>query len=266
MPYTAEQRRANLAKGRATQAAKKAAHAVADPPDPDTDSDDLLTQLGQALLGASKKKADSGKVLRQLEDILGQLDPKEHPELLSDPTIQAFIDRLADQRAQAAEHQDDPPGTVYGNGLAVTAKPWTWRHVEFLHQQDPEGMFKKKTIIPSRTEQIIINQLGVWFPEGQEITFYAPWVDQYIAGLAAGRSVERHRQWLMKVGPWAPGIPVELQPKPEADWLEDSNGVSTRAAGAGMYLPGSGWNPAVDGRHAMPAAAEGAPNGEAAAE
>lgn len=211
-----------------------------------------MKELAALVVQAVSQDAEQDKILDQFTNLLSQIDFKRHPELRDHPAMQNLMQQAFDVEREAPKPNERlAPGTVLGDKINSPIVPWTWEHVKFLHDVEPEGMYRMKTVMCTKTEQVIINGLSCWFPEGQEITFYAPWVDDYMKSIRAPRDFHRHMQWLFKQGPWGPNVPVELQPAPDPDWLQD-DGLRMRAEGEGMYRPGMGWNPAVDGKRWIP--------------
>jgi hypothetical protein len=208
---------------------------------------------------AASKDDEEEKILAQFTALLERIDLKKHPELRDHPAMQGLIQKAFDSDA-VPESKGMPPGTVIGSGLNANAVPWTWQHVQFLHDAEcdcgndperscnPKAMYRFDRFTSPRTQQVIINGLSVWFPANEEVRWYKPWIDTMRASMTAEKDAERRAQWFYKVGPWAPNIPAELQPQPNPDWLEGDTVFSSRAVGDGMYRPGMGWNPNVDGR------------------
>ena len=213
-----------------------------------SDASDPLKELAALVVQAVSKDAEQDKILDQFTSLVSRIDFKKHPELRDHPAMQNLLQQAFDAEQKAPKPSSRlAPGTVMGDKINSPIVPWTWDHVKFLHDEEPTGMFRMKTVMCTKTEQVIVNGLSCWFPEGQEITFYAPWVDTYMQSIRSGREFGRHMNWLFKQGPWGEHVPPEMQPDPDPDWLTDE-GLHMRAEGQGMFRPGMGWDPKVDGK------------------
>src|SRR5216684_1059143 len=114
---------------------------------------DPLKELAALIVQAASSDAEDDKVISQFTALLGRIDFKKHPELRDHPAMQHLIEQAFDNEGvMSVASERTPPGTVEGTGLNAHATPWTWDHVKFLHDKEPEGMFKLKTVMCTKTQ------------------------------------------------------------------------------------------------------------------
>ena len=167
MPFTKET---------AAELGRKGAHkrhgttAVADPPGPPPggvavlDSpDETLQQLAEfaGLLSDSyaKRKATS-QTLDKVAELLNNLDPVAHAELLSHPVVEKLTGEVIKAKEQSGELM---PGSSLGQ--AIGKKPWTWRDLA-------EDKMEWATYTPRRTVPVTYNGLTYYFQE--DVTVRCP--------------------------------------------------------------------------------------------
>lgn len=186
---------------------------------PTEGADEMLASIGKALMELAGEKGQQEKAITQLADMLGKLSPKDYPALAANESIQAFIEKMAEQKASAS---DDPPGTIYNRGtLAEHKKPWSWRDLK-----DAETV----TFTPNETRLLVWNGLALTVVAEQENTVPAIFYGVYLESVRATKFGREHMEWLMRKrdGPTHPD-------------MVSPDGVRARStADQGWYQPGAG--------------------------
>lgn len=207
MPADPEVLRERLRKAREAKAAK-AATIVAEP-DLDSDDDDVLGQLAATILKARDKKANQRKILLDLAEILDKIDPKEHPELAEDPTIEAFVERISDMRVKKAQEEGLPPGTVIGNpnSLSATIVPWT--EADLTHPKwgclKEDGTPNYVTFTPNETIPVWYNGIRCQFIADEEITVLKCFYDVYQEHKRQSREGDQRKAYMFGKSNTLPG-------------------------------------------------------------
>lgn len=228
MPLTIEERRANLAKGRATAAANRAARPATPAPPPEAeedDGDDVISQLLNTLQAVKSKKVKQAEALRQLGTLLDQLNPKDHPELVDDPTIAAFVEQVTSNRIQQAEKLGLPPGTQVGTGMGQDGVPWhytdlpkycrkplpghekDWMVALPGHEGEPLNISNSRiieefsepdliTFIPNQYIPITWNGLTCYFHADEPLTTYKVFYDTWMESKRLGRIGDQHKAYM----------------------------------------------------------------------
>src|SRR5579859_8107482 len=156
--WTPEQRKAASERAKArlagnTATAERPVAASADP----------LKDLAALIVQATTKDAEESKILDQFTSLIGRIDFKKHPELRDHPAMQGLLEKAFVREDNIPEADGRvAPGTVRGEGLNAQAVPWTWAHVNFLADKEPDGMFARVKFMPERTQTVIWNGLQVW--------------------------------------------------------------------------------------------------------
>ena len=168
-----------------------------------TDDSDVLTQLARTLMQAASKKANQKKVLDDLGRILDQIDPKAHPELAEDPTIQAFVEKIGGARIQQAQARGMPPGTVVGTGMAAQALPWTLNDVVNLVKNE-HGEPVYVTFTPTETTPVFFNGVRCQLIADEEVTIPKAFYDLYQESRRLTRLGEQHKAYMMGKSSYLP--------------------------------------------------------------
>ena len=194
--WTDEQRKAASERAKARWAGSAA---VAEPEAPaEADDDDVLRTLAATLLKAADKKANQRKTLEELGAVLDRIDPKDHPELADDPTIQAFVEKITGIRVEKAREEGKPPGTVIGSGLNAEVVPWT--EADLTNKKwgclNEQGEPWYVTFTPNETIPVFYNGIRCQLIADQEITCLKCFKDVYDEHKRLMRVADQHRQYM----------------------------------------------------------------------
>lgn len=190
-----------------------------------------LAALGQALMNAASEGAtaeEQAKALATLREVLPKLDFKKFPALRDDPTIEAFLEQLSEERANAA---DVPPGTVIDRG-----KP-TERIKDWTEQDLKKSGMPIVTFTPMETIPIIWNGLRCQLIAGEEITTFKCFKDVYDEHVFETRFADAHKAWLFQQ---RANLPHPDMANPDAIRARATGSGGTMAIGAGLFEPGAG--------------------------
>lgn len=181
-----------------TKAAKREARqATATPTSgPKEDAGDLgalLAGLGAAIQKEGVNKQERARAIEQVEGLIGQLDPKDYPELAKSPAMQAFLEVLAEHKAESAP-ATDPPGTIYRdkNGIAVSKKPWTLR--------DCYEQYLLVEFTPLESKLVLFAGVPWYFVAEETVRVPKIFVDTYLESRRQTRVAYEHAQYLFKKG------------------------------------------------------------------
>ena len=198
-----------------------------------------LAALGQALLSAASStatKADQEAALAALAEALPKLDFKRFPELRDNPVIEAFLEQLSEQRAEAT---DVPPGTIIDKGKPTERiKDWTERDLA------KSGM-QIVSFTPMETIPVVWNGLRCQLIAGEEITTYKCFKDVYDEHIFETRFADAHKRWLFQQ---QQGLPHPDMANPDGIRARATGSGGTLAIGAGLFEPGAG--EAAEGKEA----------------
>lgn len=189
--WTPEERKA------ASDRAKQRWHQRQESPPPaptelDTDDDDVLGQLMATLQQAKAKKVKGTQLLEQLGSLLDQIDPKDHPELADDPTIQTFLEKIGEARLKKAEKDGLPPGSYVGTGLAQQDVQWKLADVN----RRPDGSKELVTWTPAETILIGYNGVFCQAVADVEMTTEKAFKDLYDEHRRATREAQEHKAYM----------------------------------------------------------------------
>jgi hypothetical protein len=166
----------------------------------------FAADLGKAVSAERADARSATKILDQIGDLLGQLDPKTHQSLLDHPVVDKFLEI---KTAQVAAN-DDPPGTPYGNGLGAYQKPWEWRHLRRPEDVDPT--WRPGQPQPPNTmlwvqftpqENIVVTWNGLRWNFFADMETYCPkcFVDLYQHRRHESRMADQHKRYMFGQGP-----------------------------------------------------------------
>jgi hypothetical protein len=187
--------------------------------EPESDGDDAISQLMATLAAVQSKKLKQTDALKQLGGILDQLDPAKNADLLDDPTIAAFVERVTTQRVAQAEKLGLPPGTQVGTGLGQDGVPWHYTDLPKYcrrrlagHEQDAVTTEENSeldlvTFIPNQTTSVTWNGLTCHFHADEPLTTYKPFYDVWMESKRLGRIGDQHKAYMFGS---SDQIPAEL--------------------------------------------------------
>jgi len=220
---------------------------VADQPEPESEeprgivdaADDLIAQLGQALLQSGKSRAERNRQLSEVERVLSKLSPRDFPDLADNPVVLRFLDAMAERQAEL--HPQDPPGTIYNKGtLAANKKRWQWSDLRPVYDSDGKlirGM-PEITFTPIETIPVTYNGLTLMLIAEQEMTIPKCFYDIF---MERRRGLETAREHAAVLFRQRGGIdPTRADPSVMGE-------ATARVRGHGMgsegYRPGAGMFP-----------------------
>lgn len=218
----------------ATLEPPQAAEEAASPKDEEPASEDVLKQLAGLFAEASGQKSNREKAVTEAIDLLGKLDPFKYPDIADNPTVQAFVEKVQQQRAQST---DVPPGTIIGTGMAAFKKPWTKNDLLKSKDLTPEeararGWIEWVEYRPIRNFDVTWQGIRIIWPARRLGRFPKAHVDVFEGSLDAELWNEQHAGWLFNV----PGVDIHADyfttNAPRAKAMDMSKGE--------YYQPGAG--------------------------
>lgn len=205
MPFTDEMRQRAAEVRRQNREAREAAAsstAVAERPtieeDAEPDSENVMAKLASLFSQAATEKKGRDRAINEALDVLGKLDPIKYPEIADNDQVQAFIEKVQQQRAQSS---DVPPGTIMGSGLAAYKKPWTVGDLlkgRGMPAQEAiaNGFIEWVMYRPMKNFDVTWQGIRILWPARREGYFPKSHVDQFEQSLDAEEFAEQHAAWL----------------------------------------------------------------------
>lgn len=210
MPLSLEERKAALARGRATaaanRAAKKAEQAAppAPPPAPELSAFD---RLEQAVAERAAEKERRRKVLEMVD---------AQPELADDPEIVALLDQLGvdhpKRKTEGLRPGSRPMVRDEKGNMIQSLDSVDWKESDLTHPEwgcvNPDGTPQYVTFTPNETIKVWYQGIRCQFIADEEITCLKCFKDVYDEHKRATRIAEQHKAFMFGQTDY---LPRELQ-------------------------------------------------------
>lgn len=200
----------------------------------DPTSEDVLAQLAGLFQQASSAKTGREKAVSDALEVLGKLDPFKYPDIADNATVQAFVEKVQQQRAQSL---DVAPGTILGSGLAAFKKPWTKNDLLKgkglpVEEARAKGLIEWMEYTPFKNMDVTWQGIRIVWRARQRGYFPKSHIDTFESSISADEWNERHAAWLFN----NPDIPFEAD-------FNNMNSARLRAMDESKgeyYKPGGG--------------------------